>query len=383
MSGDLTDEQRLRIQMNRQRALAKKRPQRQSTGTDGAANQHPRAIPPDNQTIRDKYSNHNSRSQSKPSRESFGESKIDWNNAINDMDKILASSEYSNIQRNNGPFSRDFFFTCDKVDSRKRKLDIGGGSTSVAKHLTTEQQARMEKNRLKVIERKQQGDTIQSEIPLLHSSSAKVNAHANEKNLSLTDEQRARIEFNRLKALETKKLEYCATQQLFSNLHDNTSLSTAERIQRTAILTEEQRSRIEENRRRALQKKHSKQSQSVSNPPQRGTTNNAVIGRKLHTNAEEAPQKTNPTQPEISAPPKPKQEVQNNASKTMKLADELQYEETRCMPIDDDHLEDLIENAELDKPLKNGWKLFDHQKEGILRALKMRRLILAFDMGLG
>lgn len=65
------------------------------------------------------------------------------------------------------------------------------------------------------------------------------------------------------------------------------------------------------------------------------------------------------------------------------LPPDLQYDESRVLPIDDDHTDTLIMNAEMDEPLLNGWTLFDHQKEGVRRALKMRRLILAFDMGLG
>ena len=65
------------------------------------------------------------------------------------------------------------------------------------------------------------------------------------------------------------------------------------------------------------------------------------------------------------------------------IPQDLHYEESRVLPIYDDDLDDLIENAELDEPLLNGWTLFNHQKEGVTRGLKMRRLILAFDMGLG
>ncbi|OEU17198.1 P-loop containing nucleoside triphosphate hydrolase protein, partial [Fragilariopsis cylindrus CCMP1102] len=43
----------------------------------------------------------------------------------------------------------------------------------------------------------------------------------------------------------------------------------------------------------------------------------------------------------------------------------------------------LIKNAKLSAPLKNGWTLFPHQKKAIVRALTMRRMILALDMGLG
>ena len=62
---------------------------------------------------------------------------------------------------------------------------------------------------------------------------------------------------------------------------------------------------------------------------------------------------------------------------------ELRYDESRLLPTDDDYIDSLIENAKLDETLLNGWTLFDHQKEGVRRGLRMRRLILAFDMGLG
>lgn len=372
MSGDLTEEQRQRIQMNRQRALAKQRSQQKSAGTNSAAIQHPTAVPPDNQIVLGNYNTDYDRGQSKPSRESFGDSKIDWNAAINDMDKILASSQSnSNIQRSNIPVSGDFTISCDKDDTRKRKL--GDVKTSITNLLARDQKARIEVTRLKAIERKLQGDSL----------SSKVNPQTNEQNMSLKDKQRARTEFNRLKALEKKKLENCTAQQLLSKLHDNTPLTTAEHTKKATSLTEEQRSRIEANRRQALQKKHSKQSQSIDIPTNRRTTNSAFVSETLQTSADEKQQEFNLTQPENNTHPKSKQELHNNASKAIKLADELQYEESRCGPIKDGHLEVLIENAELDKPLKNGWKLFDHQKEGVLRALKMRRLILAFDMGLG
>ena len=54
---------------------------------------------------------------------------------------------------------------------------------------------------------------------------------------------------------------------------------------------------------------------------------------------------------------------------------ELQYEEARALPIDDDKTDRLIENAELDSRLLNGISLQHHQKEAITTALRMRRLV--------
>ena len=50
-----------------------------------------------------------------------------------------------------------------------------------------------------------------------------------------------------------------------------------------------------------------------------------------------------------------------------------------------DSKEHFISNVSeiLNQPLINGWSLFDHQREAILDALKLERLILAYDMGLG
>ena len=61
----------------------------------------------------------------------------------------------------------------------------------------------------------------------------------------------------------------------------------------------------------------------------------------------------------------------------------IAYDPERVAPVDDGRRAELIKNAELSKKLLNGWKILPHQKSGVLRGLKMRRFILAFDMGLG
>ncbi|CAM9198997.1 unnamed protein product, partial [Ectocarpus fasciculatus] len=43
----------------------------------------------------------------------------------------------------------------------------------------------------------------------------------------------------------------------------------------------------------------------------------------------------------------------------------------------------LIEAADLDIPLQNGWTLFAHQKEAIVCCIQKKRSILAYEMGLG
>jgi SNF2 family DNA or RNA helicase len=62
---------------------------------------------------------------------------------------------------------------------------------------------------------------------------------------------------------------------------------------------------------------------------------------------------------------------------------ELLYDESRIKPIQDEYRLKLIQAANLNATLDNGWHLLPHQKVGVLKALQMRRCILAFDMGLG
>jgi len=62
---------------------------------------------------------------------------------------------------------------------------------------------------------------------------------------------------------------------------------------------------------------------------------------------------------------------------------QMQFHPNKLLPVEDDRRRDLIRHAKLSQPLANGWTLFDHQKRAILSALKMRRFILALDMGLG
>jgi len=65
------------------------------------------------------------------------------------------------------------------------------------------------------------------------------------------------------------------------------------------------------------------------------------------------------------------------------LPPELLYDEDRLKPINDEHRLKLIKAADLGGTLKNGWTLLPHQKVGVLKAIQMRRLVLAYDMGLG
>ena len=73
----------------------------------------------------------------------------------------------------------------------------------------------------------------------------------------------------------------------------------------------------------------------------------------------------------------------NTANDRDCLPQELLYNPDEVKPIQDEYRMLLIKNANLSDPLKNGWTLFPHQKKAIIRALTMRRMILALDMGLG
>lgn len=54
---------------------------------------------------------------------------------------------------------------------------------------------------------------------------------------------------------------------------------------------------------------------------------------------------------------------------------------TRPLPLaDSDDYDSLIAAADLDRPLSNGWKVYEHQKEAIKTCLRQRRTILAYDM---
>jgi hypothetical protein len=62
----------------------------------------------------------------------------------------------------------------------------------------------------------------------------------------------------------------------------------------------------------------------------------------------------------------------------------LQFDPAEILPVTNDGLQkDLVRHADVSGTLLNGWTLFSHQKRAILKGLRMRRMILALDMGLG
>jgi len=292
----------------------------------------------------------------------------------------------------------------EKKQKQQQLMNNSNINTTISSTLssipTEEQRARIEENRRKALEKKQlivkpmvvvsepttRGNE-QQHIPLQDNTSthcsgeakmpsnvaadskqsAPSNHHA--QNNSLTKDQLARMEENRRKALEKKNQ---AQQQVSVSLHptntaqakqpENSIVSNNNIAQKPAGLTEEQKLRMEQNRLKALQKKQL--SSTTSSPSKSSSGNDSATG---------APKQDLPTIKPAST----------KKSALPPLYPELHYDPSRILPINDDDTDSLIENAELDKLLLNGWTLYDHQKEGVLRALRMRRLILAFDMGLG
>lgn len=279
---------------------------------------------------------------------------------------------------------------------KQQLMNTSNSSTLPSSIPTDEQRARIEENRRKALEKKQSivkplivvGEVLtrdnaaqkqtsqvqcagEAKMPsmAIHSKqSVSSNNHA--QNNTLTQDQLARMEENRRRALEKKN----QTKQVSVSLQTNTAqlLKQPERVvtntkttqKPAASLTEEQKLRIEQNRLKALQKKQLSSS-TTSSPSKSSSVNDSTTG----SSKQDLSTTTKPLSAKKSALPP--------------LYPELQYDPSRILPVNDDDTDSLIENAELDKLLLNGWTLYDHQKEGVLRALRMRRLILAFDMGLG
>jgi hypothetical protein len=81
-------------------------------------------------------------------------------------------------------------------------------------------------------------------------------------------------------------------------------------------------------------------------------------------------------QQKVQPPPLPKNQVG--------LPVPLQFDPAEILPVTSDgHQKDLVRHADVSGTLLNGWTLFSHQKRAILKGLRMRRMILALDMGLG
>lgn len=350
----LTEEQRRRIERNRLAALEKSRERRNKTvekenqlaaaaaassvtitsysSRNGCVGQ------PSGTSVSASNSNVNNAADASSKRESFGDSGIDWNAAVIFADRVV--TQQTQQSTNNAAAAPDAYNSSNGIitseaDNRKRKI-----------HDST----------------------------ITHPQHQQQNQQSSHNNL--TEEQRIRMENNRRRALEKKQQLQLQkqNQSQFSTASLQTQTNTAKPLkqsdciltstncspQKPPALTEEQKKRMEENRLKALQKKHSSSPSKAS----------AVAVAENNTKDDDVLA----TKPPASTTKK---------SGLPPLYPELQYDHSRILPINDEETDLLIENADLDKELFNGWTLYDHQKEGVIRALRMRRLILAFDMGLG
>jgi SNF2 family DNA or RNA helicase len=97
----------------------------------------------------------------------------------------------------------------------------------------------------------------------------------------------------------------------------------------------------------------------------------------------------NRSMPSSSLPSSPSRSTSTAATATPHLANEnplpreLWYDPSQLKPIQDQYKLKLIQNAKVSAPLANGWTLYPHQRKAVIRALQMRRMVLALDMGLG
>ena len=585
MSGALTEEQRQRIEANRQRALQRKVQRQQQQlqnyhAVAGCSNvfdydeARPRSSDESAPTF--DYSNVPFNNNS-AARESFGDNGIDWDEAIamdthsknqsknvacNQNKRKLEPDQSNHVSNGKEPIAENRF-ECN---------DINSNSTGAKLSLTEDQRTRMETNRLKALEKKKRAATNSAEIHINvkhpdqsnHDSSASLefncteNSTLIENNSYISDNQKARMEKNRLKALEKKhkavnssydssftdepkvlteqkrllvlqkKQSLSTTPILFTDEQKSTTvgkggtafnpvgqlltevITSNTKSKPVHVITEEQRILIETKRLAALQKKQSRLiavessfvAQSNNDSPKKhecsamshaGTeqngkevdvqplilssiTSSKICGQsatiqppdsrtenvqeaqsmlssiqmssltdeqralieqkrllalqkkqalrstadKNHGSDQEQQSSVSQTvggvsslkvvppqndskkadQParataqrnasdtviekskNIESPPSPKKETPIESGLPT-LPPDIQYESSRCLPVEDEHSDTLIENADMNKPLLNGWSLFEHQKEGVSRALRMRRLILAFDMGLG
>ena len=232
--------------------------------------------------------------------------------------------------------------------------------------LNAEQRARIEANRLKAIERRQQMTMMSQTTTAAAIGAQPIATTATLQSPVINEEQKARIEANRRRALE--KLE----KKQLSSQNNSATISSSIKCPSPSINTE-QKARIEENRRKALERKQRSQSQLLAS----SSTSSSSTAANMTVQTGEGRQKASDMDMKEPATGTPKK------SGLPVLPPDLHYEESRVLPIYDEDLDTLISNANLEERLLNGWELFAHQKEGLIRALKMRRLILAFDMGLG
>jgi hypothetical protein len=308
--------------------------------------------------------------------------------------EALEKKQQSTISSINGSLTND-----QKAPVRQQLEAINAGASQCipAGVLTEEQRALIEKKRLAALQ-KQAQHLNSSNVPTVQHSVRQQNyAHKSLSNTelgqngleSLAPRSQITLNSNTCPSTETQQQPKRPFEALQKEQH-YASIATSD--SRNDSLTDEQRALIERKRLAALQKK-----QSLC-PPKAETTQQSSFAdeqQQIHRDEVDVPTRDiNPDQIEVArdkvveqtnineVPPSPNKGKQKQSG-LPPIPTDLQYDESRCLPIEDEHSNSLIENAELDQPLMNGWSLYDHQKEGVVRALRMRRLILAFDMGLG
>ena len=241
--------------------------------------------------------------------------------------------------------------------------------------LNAEQRARIEANRLKAIERRQQMTMMSQTTTAAAAIGAQpIATTATLQSPVINEEQKARIEANRRRALEKLEKKQLSSQN--NSATNSTTISSSIKCPSPSINTE-QKARIEENRRKALERKQRSQSQLLAS----SSTSSSSTAANMTVQTGEGRQKASDM--DMKEPPPSAATGTPKKSGLPVLPPDLHYEESRVLPIYDEDLDTLISNANLEERLLNGWELYAHQKEGLIRALKMRRLILAFDMGLG
>ncbi|KAL9181808.1 hypothetical protein ACHAXT_012151 [Thalassiosira profunda] len=272
--------------------------------------------------------------------------------------------------------------------------------------MTNDQRAKMEANRLNALAKKKQ----QMEQPLASSPSksathcpsvennqqfaqpASSQTAAKPPARSLSPDLRARMERNRQMALEKKQQRLLLSQQP-SGAEGPAEVNKIQSVQMSCI---GEQPPMQQNASTTVEGKSidGMENRNAAAASAEESQRDVVTDEKLSEAPSDSAAKMSPSRnaASTSAPDSPDDSKQPPSSPTKSAAKksglppippELQYEQSRVLPINDDDIDPLIENAELDEPLLNGWTLYDHQKEGVLRALRMRRLILAFDMGLG
>lgn len=379
MNGGLTEEQRARIDENRRKALERRQQKSQQLGAAATTQSStlPPKPPPNNQ--------YGASPQTQTNTEQRARIEANRQKALERRQQSMMSSNITNATANSS-------LQWDEALARRQNNNVLLSNTN-----TTQPAAA-------------------NSISTVHCPSPTINA-----------EQRARIEENRRKALEKRQQKSSTallnTTNTSGTAIQNSGMSNVQCPSPSVTMNAEQKARMEENRRKALEKRKlaaasaaTTSTANVALPPTRscpspfGTYETDNIKCSARTTKDDVDMKkpskdevhhyaelsaildnNNTADTQMKEPSSNNQAIQPNNKSTKArrksglptLPPDLHYEESRVLPIYDDDYEILLENANLDEDLLNGWTLYEHQKEGVRRGLNMRRLILAFDMGLG